>query len=360
MHFFLDSTVFQNGKDVFLNNRLSREFLNICRQQNFSIYISSVVIDEIRRQFSIFIKSQIKNINLGIGAMNTLPNVHNISVNLPQYEDVMRSFDSYFERLREEGLLHIVQFSNDFLPELIHKSIYRIKPFTDSKQEFRDAVIWFSYAKLAEDQQLENCFFISGNTTDYLDRQGQIHEELAEKSDRFTFFRDVYSLLNTSYMDPFKATNALLESLKEQEWDSETILNFLKEDVSKSYILKHLTDDIDGSLREELWSSMYYSNRTISNLDLVNICGASIRGIDFINNEFVVSGNFEAKIHFVSELKTEDLDLRDPQLGHEELMIWFDAIYNPDSHTFQRLEISSYIEAHDYWMGVHSVGQDRF
>ncbi|GAE35693.1 PIN domain-containing protein [Halalkalibacter akibai] len=360
MNFFLDSTVFQKGKDVFFNNWLSQEFLNICKQQNFSIYISSVVIEEIRRQFSIFINNQIGNINSGIGAINTIPQLHNIHLHLPQHEEVMRSFDTYFERLQDEGILKVVQYSNDFLPELIHKSIHRIKPFTESKQEFRDAVIWFSYAKLAEEQQLQNCFLISGNTTDYLNKHGQLHEELAKKSNRFTFFRDVYSLLNSSLMEPFKETNALLESLKEKEWDNVTILNFLKEDTSKSYIKKRLTDDIDGPLRVELWSSVYYSQRKILNLDLVNLSRVSVRGLNFINDNFIVSGNFEVKIRFVSELESETPDLRDTQVGHEELMIFFDAVYYPDSNTFSNLEISSYEDAHEYWMGVHRVQQDSF
>lgn len=360
MNFFLDSTVFQKGKDVFFNNKLSQEFLNICRQQNFSIHISSVVIDEIRRQFSVFINKQVGNINSGIGAINTIPHNHHISVNLPQHEEVLHTFDSYFERLQTEGILQVVPYSNDFLPELIHKSIHRIKPFTESKQEFRDAVIWFSYAKFAEEQQLQNCFLISGNTTDYLNKQGQLHEELVNKSNRFTFFRDVYSLLNSPFMEPFKDTNALLESLKENEWDNVTILNFLKEETSKTYILNRLTDDIDGPLREELWSSVYYSQRKILNLDLVNLSSVSVRGVNFINDNFVVSGNFELKIQFVSELESENPDLRDPQVGHEELMIFFDAVYDPDTNTFQNLEISSCEEAHAYWIGVHRVGQDRY
>lgn len=360
MNFFLDSTVFQKGKDVFLNNRLSQEFLNICRQQNFSIYISSVVINEIRRQFSMFINNQMKNIDSGIGAINTIPNAYKLSVHLPQHEEVMRSFDSYFESLQAEEIIHIVNYSNDFLPELIHRSIHRIKPFTESKQEFRDAVIWFSYAQLAEAQELENCFFISGNTTDYLDKEGQIHEELLEKSRRFSFFKDVYSLLNASFMEPFKETNALLESLNQEEWDNETILSFLRDDTSKKYVIKRLFDDKDGPLKEELWSSVYYSQRTISDLDIVNISGASIRGVDYINNDFVVNGKFEVKIQFVSELEIQNTDLRDQQLGHEELMVFFDAIYDPDSNTFNNLEISSYEDAHEYWMGVHRVGQDRF
>ncbi len=51
LNFFLDSTVFQKEKDVFSKNRLSQEFLKICRQQSFSIYISSVVLEESRRHY---------------------------------------------------------------------------------------------------------------------------------------------------------------------------------------------------------------------------------------------------------------------------------------------------------------------
>ena len=159
-------------------------------------------------------------------------------------------------------------------------------------------------------------------------------------------------------MEPFKATNALLESLKDKEWDIEEILNFI--DTSKSYVLKRLNDDIDGPLREELWSSVYYSQRKILDLDLVNVSRVSTRGINFINDSFVISGKFEVKIQFVSELETENPDLRDSQVSQEDLMIFFDAVYDPDSNTFQNLEISSYMDAHEYWMGVHRVQQDTF
>jgi hypothetical protein len=361
MNFFLDSTLFQNGKDVFLNNRLSQEFLNICRQQKFTIYISSVVIDEIRRQFNIFISNQIKNVRTGIGAINTIPNMQSINLHIPQLEEAMELFDSYFQSLQDDGIVKVVPYSNDFLPELIHRSIHRIKPFTESKQEFRDAVIWFSYAQLAEDQQLENCFLISGNTTDYLNKEGQLYEELAEKSQRFILFKDVHALLNTSFMEPFKATNVLVVSLKMKKWDSNTILNFLEDNTSRSYVLKRLTDDLDGPLADELWSSSsHFSKRVISDLGIVNFTNAAVRGVDFINNDFVISGRCEVKIKYLSSRETGFPEMRDSNLEHAELMLFFDAIYNPDSNTFQNLEISSYEEAHDYWMGVDAVGQGRY
>jgi hypothetical protein len=360
MNFFLDSTVFQNGKDVFMNNRLSKEFLNICRQQNFPIYISTVVKDEIRRQFYIFMNGQLKNIRAGISAINTVPRIYGPSSNLPSIESIMSSFDSYFKYLEEEGTINIVPYCNEFLPELIHRSIHRIKPFTDSKQEFRDAIIWFSYAKLAEQRQLENCYLISGNTTDYLDKNGEIHEELAEKSKRFLLFKDMHALLNASFMEPYKATHELLNSLKEKEWDLNIISNFLNQDIIKNYLIKYLIDDADNILADVVFYNVHLSQRVVSNIDISNPTRVSIRGVDVINKEFVVSGSFDVEIQIASTAKADTTESKDFRIDKSEIIVFFDAVYEPDSNTYKNLEISSYEDANEYWEGVHRVGQDRF
>lgn len=360
MNFFLDSTVFQNGKDVFLNNRLSKEFLNICRQQNFSIYISTVVIDEIRRQFYIFMNGQLKNIKAGIGAINTVPRIYGPSGNLPSIESIMSSFDSYFKNLEEEGTINIVPYYNEFLPELIHRSIYRIKPFTESKQEFRDAIIWFSYAELAEQRQLENCYLISGNTTDYLDKNGEILEELKEKSNRFLLFKDMHALLNASFMEPYKATHELFKSLKEREWDLNIISDFLNQEAIKSNIIKYLIDDADNRLAEVVFYNVNLSQRVISNIDISNLTRVLIRGVDVINKEFVVSGRFEVEIQIASTAKADTSESIDFRIDKSEIIVFFDAVYEPNSNTYKNLEISGYDDANEYWEGVHRVGQDRF
>jgi hypothetical protein len=64
----------------------------------------------------------------GIGAINTVPGIYGPSGNLPSIESIMNSFDSYFKNLEEEGTINIVPYCNEFLPELIHRSIHRIKP----------------------------------------------------------------------------------------------------------------------------------------------------------------------------------------------------------------------------------------
>lgn len=358
MNFFLDSTVFQNGKDVFLNNRLSKEFLKICRQQNFSVYISTVVIDEIRRQFYTFMNGQLKNIRDGIRAIDQVPRLYGPSEHLlPSIESIMNSYDLYFENLEKEGTINIVPYCNEFLPELIHRSIHRIKPFTESKQEFRDAVIWFSYANLAEEKKLENCYLISGNTTDYLDKKGEIHEDLAKISNRFILFKDMYNLLNASFMEPYKATHELLKSLKEKEWDLNIISNFLNQGTTMSFILKYLTDDADNRFAEVVFDNMSLFRRVISNIDISNPKGILIRGVDVINKEFVVSGNFEVEMQISSTAEADTSDVRNAKL---EIIVFFDAIYEPDSNIYKNFEISSYENAAEYWEGVHRVGADIF
>ncbi|WP_382549411.1 PIN domain-containing protein [Streptomyces sp. NPDC057131] len=360
MNFFLDSTIFNDGKDVYLKNKLSNEFLRICKQNNFSIFISPVVIAEIRRQYAEFMQNHINNIHKGIGAIKTIPG-HLVTigsdVNIPNMDTIMKSFDSHFKDLDENHIIKIVPYSNDFLPELIHRSIHRIKPFTEAKEEFRDAVIWFSYAAFAEENQLENCYLISANTTDYLNKAGNIHEELVEKSNRFTLLRDMFAVLNAPFMVPFKEANETLEAYKKDGLDKEILENFLVTETRN--IEDYLTDD-SNTLAEAVFWSINLSDREIIHIDVSVPSNTSIRGIDIINHEYVVSGSFSVDIKVFSQPVSPSAGYYGS--GEANLSVYFNAVYDPQSNSYKNLEISSYEDeaSNEYWEGVHRVGQDKY
>ncbi|MGO0062615.1 PIN domain-containing protein [Brevibacillus fluminis] len=316
MHFFLDSTVFKKGKDVFLNNNFSNEFLNICQTNNFKIYISEVVIQEIKRQYQEFISSQIKNATTAFGVFNQFRGKMDFSY-IPNINEAIDTFDNYFKSLEQEGIIHIVPFSNDFLPELIHRSIYRIRPFTETKQEFRDAVIWFSYAKLAEEQNLDGCFFICGNTNDYLDKNGQMHPALIEKSSRFTLIRDIYNLLNEPFMKPYKTTHHLLVSLREKfRGQGKLIEDYLNEIQTRKLI--------DQNINEYVMD--YEDIRFV--YDILKPTGINITSVDYINQRFIVSGDFNVNASYVS-LNGQ---------GSVKIKLHFDAVYDPTTSSFSEIE----------------------
>lgn len=362
MNFFLDSTVFQNGKDVFMNNKLSKEFLNICKQHNFPIYISTVVLDETRRQYSTFMNDQLNKIKDGHRAVNQVPQIHVPIVPLPSIQDILNSYDSYFKSLEVEGVINIVPYCNDFLPDLVHRSIHRIKPFTESKQEFRDAIVWFSYAKLAEERQLEKCYLITGNTSDYSNKEGKIHKELEERSNRFILFRDMHAVLNASFMEPYKATNELLESLRKQPWNIALFMEFLELESTKNYITEYLMDDSDDKLSNELWIDVNLFHRIVSDINVFNLAEVEIRGVNIISSEFIVSGTVIAEIQVMTTAAEDALEAIYPETYESKLKVFFDVVYDTASATYKNLEISDYYneEAREFEEGRHRVKQDKY
>lgn len=359
MNFFLDSTFFHNGKDAFQNNKYNEEFMRICRQQGFSIYISEVVLQEVKRQSSIFIKSQLDSIRKGIGAVNQIPEM-NISVSIPTLENAMNAFDEHYKKLQDEGNIHIVPYSNDFLPELIHRSIYRIKPFTESKQEFRDAIIWFSYAKIAEEEQLDNCYLISGNSSDYLDKKGEIFKELSEKSNRFTVFKDIYALLEQSFMEEFKAAHEMLGELKQKEWNSEQILEFLNEETTMQKILDFIVDDGEALRYIDIdLYNMSQDKETTYDVGLIPL-NPKIKNVDYIDKEFLINGQFEVHMEFDINQKDEKHEKEDFNNKKIEVIIFFDATYDLNLDRLENIEISAFGSLNEYRENVHRIGQDRF
>jgi hypothetical protein len=104
-------------------------------------------------------------------------------------EDYVIELDEHLTLLEDEGFIQIVLYSNDMLPELVERSIKRIKPFSDKKLEFRDGIIWFSYVAFAEEHNFEYCYLITNNSEDFM-KNNELHPELAHHSAAFTIYKN--------------------------------------------------------------------------------------------------------------------------------------------------------------------------
>lgn len=101
-------------------------------------------------------------------------------------------------QLEEDGHILIIPYSNELLPELVERSIQRIKPFTDSKQEFRDAIIWLSYVDFVKRREhITNCYFITNNSNDFM-KDGRLHPDLEGDSTAFTMYKNVQEFIQKS------------------------------------------------------------------------------------------------------------------------------------------------------------------
>lgn len=211
MFIFLDSNVFHN--DAFLNYQSNKKLVQLAKLKKIKLYISCVVLMEVKNNY----EKQLRQYNKSITDINSKINRLK-QLNLKAYEEIeieaeLVKFDKYYENLEKQKIINIIEAPNTLLPELIFRSINRIKPFSESKQEFRDAIIWLTYARLAEEKGLNNCFFITDNFRDFcrdeasserknnekriVGQQWDVHPDLSEDSKRFKILQssmDVFVL----------------------------------------------------------------------------------------------------------------------------------------------------------------------
>ncbi|MFS0662469.1 PIN domain-containing protein [Bacillus mojavensis] len=227
MNFFLDANILY--KDPFLRNNFNHQLIEIVRMnlklkefpketfqdyglglqflnEDCKIYISYVAYEEAKNNYFKQIKDkykQLKSINRDINWY--MGSKREITTPFTE-EECKQKFDDYYNELITEGIVTIIKPPEDITQKLILRAIQKTEPFfNNDKNEFRDAVIWLSYATYAETKDLENCYFITDNVTDFcrkLDRKKinekksdkeklpqPLHPNLIEDSEKFVMYR---------------------------------------------------------------------------------------------------------------------------------------------------------------------------
>jgi len=68
----------------------------------------------------------------------------------------------------------------EMLEETVRRAIYKIKPCSEEREEFRDTLVWLTVINAALQQEENNIVFISSNTKDFCKPNGELHEHLIE------------------------------------------------------------------------------------------------------------------------------------------------------------------------------------
>ena len=177
MNIFLDTTLL--FQDPFLKNNSNRLLINLVKRSKGIIWVSSVVLDEAREH----LRKNIEKTNRELEKLtNDISKISKSKVELLSPIDIISAqneFDNFFNELQNENLVYVVEPNNSHMPEIVHRAIIRKKPFAENRSEFRDAVIWLSYAELINSNNLTQNYFITNNVTDFYDiNKVNIHPEL--------------------------------------------------------------------------------------------------------------------------------------------------------------------------------------
>ncbi|MEY9096261.1 PIN domain-containing protein [Paenibacillus sp. RC84] len=286
LHIFLDTTL--TFDDPFFKKNYNRQLINLTETHNIPIYMSRVVFQETRSKFELNVASKMTALDKSLLDLNKYhPKEINTEVLNCSLKNFMQEFDDFYNDLIGRKIIQIIEYSNDILPVLVERSIRRIKPFGDKKQEFRDAIIWLSYVNYAESNDIENCFLLTNNLADFCENkiQNTLHPDLLEDSKRFKHYLNSADFLkNEDKIEKYISAN--------KDWKFKII-------IDSKYVEELFQNSLSGPMKnafqsflariemDDLLSAEYFDHEYID---------FTVGEIDFIGADEIESKTVDDKI----------------------------------------------------------------
>jgi len=199
MYVFLDSNFCYT--DPFMQENLyNRILIELAEAGHIALCMSEVVRKEIlnnfekelRKHYEVIENNKNKLMQKYIRRTDGSPFEWKITV-----EDYLNKLGDRLSELEDNGIIEIIPYSNEILPELVERSIKRIKPFSESKLEFRDAIIWLSYVEFVKSHEIDCCYFITSNTEDFYKNE-KLHPDLEKDSTVFVMYKNAQEFIQKS------------------------------------------------------------------------------------------------------------------------------------------------------------------
>ena len=140
---------------------------------------------------------------------------------------------------------NILNYKNEFLPDIVDRAINRKKPFTEEKSELKDALIWKTYSYYVEKNLIEDCILLTNNTSDFCAKNDKsaIHPDLQLDSKKF-------KVINSSF-DFIKTNGSLLES---PEYKFQVYINQFT--IDEDFVLKIISENFERKLEDKIHSKI--------------------------------------------------------------------------------------------------------
>jgi predicted nucleic acid-binding protein len=244
MNIFLDTNIL--FEDYFFENKSQKNILEYAKEGLINLYMSEIVRLELRRQFKKEIES--KNRELKKIIKNSKRLKINEIIKLINIETQLKKFDKFYEELDEKNEnFQILNYKNDFLPDIVDRAIYRKKPFTEEKTELKDALIWKTYAHFVEKLKIENCILLTNNSSDFCSKKDKsvIHEELLKDTDKFSVMNSAFNFLNEK--------SKIIESPEHQFSIYISTIN-INEELANGLLKTNFNDQIEDEIDKKLES----------------------------------------------------------------------------------------------------------
>lgn len=332
VNIFLDTTM--TYKDPFFKNNYNRNLLKLAEVHGFPLYMSSVVFEETRNKYHENVKSRMQALETAVDDLsNFYPTDFDTSTIQCTQEDFMEKFDAFYKDLIERDVLQVLNYDHDILPELVERSIKRVKPFGPKKQEFRDAITWLTYANFVEEHQLDHCFFLTENVNDFCEGKGKIHQELRKDTERIKHYTSAKELLEKeSILDPMIRTFELVEWVESENIDEEYISHILNQRPSFQEIYDYIQHYALNVSVDRFVSDAYDNGYCeLSSMDVTEVEDSNV---EVIGDEIIVSGTAHVsalmEVYFYNHFRESRIDDDYTHVGgnNVDLAITFSFSYN--------------------------------
>ena len=300
MNIFIDTSILY--QDPFLKGSYSKELLEVIERKEINVFVSDIVLQELIYNY----KKRIELINSQL--RNTFKNIDRLEVNIDTKLQLDKSDSSkrlkkfYDNLLDNNNSFQKLNYSNEFLPEIVRRSINRLKPFSENKTELKDALIWLTYSKYVEQYNIDTCIFLSNNTRDFCTKtkggKFEIHDELKKDSDRFKIYTSIKEFLLSEKDNLNLVDDKFIHWFDEQDFDENSIKEILLQNFEE-----RITDDIESHISILKLNDVFEENE--KSLDSYFICNDIILHevrnltIDILNDYAVITG----KLQFFSDIE---------------------------------------------------------
>ena len=194
MNIFIDSNILH--EDYFFMNKSTKQILDYTKRGLVNLYMSQIVFMELKRHYELELEernTQIKRINKDAPRLLVAPGYGLIDI--PVY---LAKFDSFYSDMDKRcDNFYILPFKNEYLPNIVERAVRKTKPFTETKTELKDAIIWLTYSEFVEKKHLSDCLFLTANSSDFCDKKDKsvIHKTLQADTKRFIVINSSFDFI---------------------------------------------------------------------------------------------------------------------------------------------------------------------
>lgn len=294
MDLIIDANIIR--RDLKLKDKNFEIIVDYLKRTNSRLIFPNIVIDEIKglykralvERYNDFKKSKEKLESTFLFA--ELPEIPEIDID----SDSERYIDFIHSKLGTNQE-NIIDYKNEFLPELVKRAIERKKPLDDNGQQFRDGLLWLTILDYAQTTTDKRISLISDNPKDFGEKgENKLAEELAQEAQQLGIEVKYFRRLSD-----FAKEHASEIEFINAEW----IKSKIDFKIIEKLFLGILTEGLENEILNDIYldsneNTTGFANRTdyISSSILDFFVYEKSDGIILLNIEFEFETEYEIEI----------------------------------------------------------------